>query len=158
MDVKRCHKRRSKGVDTSHAYPPFLFSQIWNYPWADFVIIKKIIVKSRKHPLTFCLFFYFKGIFLVSMCILIVYFFYIFVNTKVPLICHYNSKKNHCENVKISIDTRFKFVLLLKILELFYCIIKIKIYSFVLFGNNNKICKKKKKNFNAIRLCFKFFK
>jgi hypothetical protein len=35
--------------------------------------------------------------------------------------------------------------LLLKIFELFYCIIKIKIYLFDQFGNNNKLCKKNKK-------------
>jgi len=77
LDIERCHTRCLKDTGASHARSFFVyfFSQLQNCPWANFIITKNIL-KNQKHLLNSI--FFFKGIFIVSLCILIVYYFFIF--------------------------------------------------------------------------------
>jgi hypothetical protein len=76
----------------------FLFSHIPKWYWAEFIINKKnSLWKDREALWLQVYFFSYKSIFIISMCILIVYYFYII------------KMKRYYENTKTPLDVRFNF-------------------------------------------------
>jgi hypothetical protein len=118
------HGRLSRAFGAPHAQVLicFLFIQIPKMPLSSlYNYIKKNHYEKTKRPLDSRLkLFAFTGIFVISLCVLIVYYFYIWSKNKLSL--HYNNEKNHCGKMRMPLDAKFKFLLLMIFWSFYYAI------------------------------------